>query len=210
MELKTSFTRLLGKDGLEYVREQLSKGGPLSRELINSLDGGFAWEFVLADMPSSQQPGGYLVGGALDAEQASTLWSIYADFLREFAMSNPSRVLLFEDQFFKMSDPCLTATESLFEWNGVTYHYLPYRGTTLSSATIEEAITMSSDYPRIVLAIERPVTLPSRSGLASNLANELVQGIKHVVVGAYDGEGFIAWSRGTSQEELHRLTVEKI
>jgi hypothetical protein len=197
MKLGVSRKRPLGQEGLEYMREQLSNGGPLSKRLVDSLASGFGWEFITGDQSIPTQPQGYATGGLFDIEQTAALWAAYSEFLREFLVPDSSRALLFENQFFKMSDPCLQKEESLFEWEGVTYHYLDNQSVPLDSATIEEAMTMASDYPRIVLAVDLPPdsNLPRRASLTSDFAEALVRGTKHAVVSAHDGESFVVWSR---------------
>ena len=65
------------------------------------------------------------------------------------------------------------------------------------TAAFEEALGSASDYPSILIltSIISSSTLPVRSNIDEALAEELMANVSHVIVGAYDEEGYLIWSR---------------
>jgi len=188
--------RQLGEIGLEFVRTQLSEAGPMGAAHLKHLDQGFVWEFVPAHttaMPSLNQ----LIGGRYNASEAGSLTAAYVVFLREFLLRNSSRVLLFEDQFGKADDPCMLDRKNFFVWEDAMYFYFPCKSAQVRDSAIEAALPGASHYPNIVLATRLTFyePLPTRGLLSREQALALEEQVRHVLVGAYDEESYVMWSR---------------
>lgn len=200
MESDKCLQRQLGEVGLEYVRARLSDGGPIAEQHLEHLNYGFVWEFI-PDNSGGVQTSDLSQGGRYDATEAKLVTNAYALFFRDFLGRSPSHILLSEDQLFRMNDRCMLDKEGLFEYGGVTYFHFPLGGEQLSKSSIEGAISRASQYPSIVLATRRTFDedLPSRGVLQKAHALMLGEQVQHVLVGAYDEEGYVMWSRRSVQ-----------
>jgi hypothetical protein len=195
--MKLFIQRQLGEIGLEFVRAQLSDAGPLANGLLKNLEQGFVWEFVPAHATAILTPNQLNEGGRYDAAEAASLTSAYVVFLREFLLRNSSRVLLFENRHFKADDLLMPDKQNFYMWEGVMYFYFLGKGAHVSDSAVEVALPQASHHPYVVLATRRTFDepFPTHGSLSREHAMALAEQVRHVLVGAYDGEGYVMWSR---------------
>jgi hypothetical protein len=181
---------------MDYMRAQLTDGGPLAMQHLGHLEEGAVWEFVTENSPAQPLPR-QLLEARYDAYEAWDLRQEYVSFLCDYLQQDSSRILLFENQFFRMNDPCMLNRDTLFEWEGVTYFYFPSNGVQVSQSAVEAALPRASHYPYIVLATQRTFDeeLPIRGLLTGDRAVALGEHVQHILVGAYDEEAYVMWSR---------------
>jgi hypothetical protein len=183
----------LGARGLRYVSEQLAEGAPFSETLIRYLESGYAWEFVTEEQrQSSEEPDLHAGGRGLEFVIGE-----YIEFLCELLNEEPSTILLFENQLFKLTDPVMAGKTGLFEWLGATYSYLQRGDEAVSDTVVTDHLRGASQYPSVVVAtrISKPLHIEQPRSLTPEEASELETGIQHILVGAYDEEGYVGWSR---------------
>lgn len=187
----------LGERGLQYVREQLSDAAPFSEGLSRYLDSGYAWEFT----PEEQrmrflQKVDFHVGGG-DAVASAVVLGEYIAFLCELLREDPTIVLLFENQLFKLTDPVMLGKIDVFEWMGATYSYLPAGTIPVTESVVAEHLRGASRYPSVVLATRspEPLRIQQTRQLTNEDASVLEANVQHILVGARDEESYVAWSR---------------
>lgn len=198
MNQRTIKKRSLGEPGVDFVRQQLSDGGPLSERFLERLSGGQVWEFYYEDRPVATKPDELGHGGQFDADDCAAQGEGYVDFLVNYLNGGP-RILLSENQLARMSDPFMLNRTNLFEFEGTTYFYYPPREScNADQSGVADAMTSASSYPRIVFATHASSASkpPQRGVVSKDLANEFGDQTEHLLVGAYDGEGYVVWSAG--------------
>ena len=188
----------LGERGLRYVREQLTDAAALSESLIGYLDTGYAWEFVTEEQRQLSEEPDLHAGG----RGSECVIGEYIEFLCELLNKEPSTILLFENQLFKLTDPVMTGKTGLFEWLGATYSYLQRGDDAASETVVTDHLRGASQYPSVVVAtrMSKPLHIEQSRSLTPEEASELETGVQHILVGAYDEEGYVGWSRQESSE----------
>jgi hypothetical protein len=185
----------LGSEGLEHVRATLLKGGPIP-SAIRPLEIGSAWAYLPCTLIEPIEVEAYQDGGIFSTEDAADIHDQVVLFIRSFLQSNDLNVVLFEDQFFGIDDPPNSTDQQLFKYRGTVYHYRTCISGIPTLDLIDDAISAASNYPQIIVLtrIATLQALPSRSEMAEDFANDLVKNVCHVVVGAFDEEGYLIWS----------------
>lgn len=194
--------RQLGRIGLDFVRSQLSGGGPFAAKNVEVLGQGRVREFVAPGC--SKPPAKDLSqGGRYGPAEAAIIAECYGAFLSEFLLRDHSHVLLLENQLFRMSDPCMHERQDVFEWEDVTYAYFPTRSALINEWTVGDCFARAGHYPQIILATRKTFSedLPTRGTLSRQHATSLQEQTLHVLVGAYDEESFVMWSRCDSTDQ---------
>src|SRR5579863_2985556 len=182
----------LGPAALAFVCEQLAKGGSLSAALSLSPKG-IVWSYLPTDAVRLQNRNNFEQGGIFDSESASEILQKVVAFIKAFLQENPSGVLLSEDRFFRVDDPPNSQDQDIFEWRDTVYHYRTHSFWDAEPRDFEHAITSASDYPLLLILTKAstPELLPKRRGIDDNLASELAKNTAHIIVGAYDEEGYL-------------------
>jgi hypothetical protein len=186
----------LGPEAFRYVCSQIEQGGPLTSALKLS-PAGSVWAFIPSGAASSQRAEDFGGGAVFTAEDAYEILRHVIGFIAEFLDRNSLTVVIAEDQFFKLSDPPNLGHRLVFEYGGKTYHYRQSAEQDSNLRAAEQIVNEVSHYPLILILTRIPsnASLPNRGAIDKYVANALVSGIEHVIVGAYDEEGYIIWSR---------------
>ena len=187
--------RQLTCDGIKYVCETLKRGGPLA-SAVNISSIGEAWTYL--PETSKVVPLDYSEGGVFNPDEAFEAEQTVSALLFNFLHQSSSNVALFEDQSFRMNDPAVADDKFIFECEGVLYHYRSQshggRGDEL-----QDAMGVASQYPTIILLASARRELPQQVAIPFTRAQEFIKDVRHVIVGSYDEEGFIVWSRNKSE-----------
>jgi hypothetical protein len=183
----------LGERGIRYLSEQLASAAPFSEALIRYLDEGYAWEFVTAGQLQYPEEADFHVGGT----GSDLVASEYVEFLCELPNNDSSTILLFENQLFRLSDTVMLGKTGIFEWMGATYSYLQAREKPITEPIVASHLRSAGRYPSVVLAtrMSKPLHIDQARALTTEEASELESGVTHILVGAYDEESYVAWSR---------------
>jgi hypothetical protein len=133
-------------------------------------------------------------GHAFTAEEAYDIQEHINAFITAFLEENPGHILLAEDRFFTMNDPPNAQDQRIFQYENTTYHYLSNHA---DQEALKDTVGSASNYPlflilTVVSALDK---LPVRGHIQKDLAEELISNVAHVIVGAFDDEGYIVWSR---------------
>jgi len=185
----------LNGDAFDYLCAELRKGGAISSN-VNLGPGGHLWTYLPFSTAQSHRMEDFKEGGVFSPEDAWLIMRAVVAFVGDFLEEEPSNVLLAEDQFFRIEDPPNLGVKHLFEYRGTCYHYLTQLHATSSLEEIEQALNSGSNYPQIVFLTKIPPqrVLPSRAKIDEELAQKLTANAAHIIVGAYDEEGYVIWS----------------
>jgi hypothetical protein len=185
----------LGTDALDFFHGELGQAGPIPSTLIPEY--GRLWCYLPRNAIEKQTLSDLRGGAAFNAEEAYEILQRTVTFIADFLQQNPSNILLCEDRFFAINDRPNLSESQIFEHVGVTYHY--HTGATLAigSGEIEEEIGSASSYPLVLLLTSIPSgeELPVRAAIGKDLVEQLAHNVRHVVLGAFDEEGYIIWSK---------------
>lgn len=184
----------LGRLAIHYLRGYLWLSRPLSRGLGRlPLETGdvFTWLPAAVDPHQVDFKDGAL--GMSSADSHKMLTTFISDFLQE----HTNGIALFEDQVASAGDKWLaTETAPYFVHGSDVYFYRTSRDA--DPDLVSKTIATSVDWRAVAALVSPDEELPAfepRQQVNSLLLERLGQVADLMVVGAYDGDGFIVWSR---------------
>ena len=197
----SSYKKLtLTEPAKRYLAGRLGVGGLLAKFLLRHVDltEGEVFTFLPADSkPHRIQD--FSNGGVAKAKESV---SCLVGLIREFLRSDSRKVVLFEDELARKGDPCVAKFGTRMMFHGdVIYHYLTHED--LEPERIAWTI-IQADSPHLFIAV-MTTTPPLRSPfgksteIRTNMLRILAKAADQIVVGAYDGEGFLIWGRRSAR-----------
>jgi hypothetical protein len=212
--MKGTIELSLGRESLDYIREQLSVGHTLSSTVLSTcdLEPGSVTTFM-PDGISLQQAREFTTGGKLPPADPLTWVSLpeggiavpipsVRDLLprkvHEYLQAGRDRIWLFEDFNASPSDPVMKQVRCRYVSLGNEVYY------PLDHNSDEEAIREAANHAySFVSFIGAGARLSPAGAERFSRVNEieegdlqrLVSGLDLLTVGAYDGEGFLLWRR---------------
>jgi len=186
-----------GLEAIAYVRDQLSRGGNFAAALQNlPLEEGK----VLSYLPAGLDP-----AIAREFEESASLSSGLdvsgytektGNFIYTFLGTRSKRYAVFETYAHEDTPFLSTKAVPYFIYSGDAYYFLTSQNVTLDD--VLDAVAWAKRYP-FVCAL---TSLPKDQldiGLAQDVPSEVLGRFaaraEHVIVGAYDDEGYLIWSR---------------
>jgi hypothetical protein len=197
----------------DYIREQLSWGGPLS-SLLGRIDlsDGSAWAFVptnadherahdfsnggLFRVPDSDRVA--LPGGGYMLPAPKRVDGHLAMHVDRFLSGRDDRLCVLEDPFASADDPGMAIREEVSYFTvGTALYYFATREQELMQTTVDALRRPPSVKYLGVLSEPGSGTAAIKSG--SELSTVDLAAIAFatatIIVGAYDGEGYVIWSK---------------
>lgn len=180
----------LGRTGIEYVSSQLAMGRALSRALRElDLTSGTIWTFV--DEPTN--PGrltDFLAGGRSGRPGTE---SAMIEFIHDHLRKGLRSCAVFEDVFAKPGDPVLERSQvPYFACEDDVFNFLV--GPEHNLDQVRQLLNTSQAYRLVGVLSEVEGSEPAHD-VPFDALRLLVSRAEHVIVGAWDGEGEIVWSR---------------
>lgn len=208
---KTLFRHNLDYDkAIVYTREQLIFGNTLSKELLNVLDFEKGKFFTLlpddADLTRIYEfPYGWILpqnetieyinesGGKSSFSWTPTVKNEISSFISEKLRLKTNRVCIFEDVVQLLSDPHI----KFFHEYGLLYinelYYL-VNGKNSSQETIASAIGEANALWHLVFILtESDKSYAAGQEITLGEIKEFCKDTQLLIIGAYDGEGFVLW-----------------
>lgn len=197
----------LGQKAALYVAEKLSLGKTLSRLLLNSHE--ISNGRISTKLPpgiDEREAHDFESGGKLplghnrarplgDLEPVPNTNDAFVDEIRAFLDANNSRVCIFEDASAQPNDQFLRAiTTRALTYDDEVYHLVCARDS-------HEQMLKTIHAARSWLFVGALTQVPDATGLCSKKTltrdeiENLAQNAIGIVVGAYDGEGFVVWTK---------------
>jgi hypothetical protein len=125
---------------------------------------------------------------------------ILAWIIREYLQANMGRVVVFEDAMATPSDPCMRTVKKTAwrAFDNEVYYILRSRDSVDSK--ISQAIRdAKSAYPGLIGAMTAMPEIQSfaiaRRKLTLDKLRDLGDRTERIIVGAYDGEGYLIWNK---------------
>jgi hypothetical protein len=185
----------LGEEAVRYMRQNLAHGNALSRRLLSlPLDAGD----VFAYLPGNTNPEitrrlecGGVASGEVAAEIERELISFIANYL-----AGPGRpYAVFEDLSAKPSDACLSSSDALFFTHGLEVDYFLPAGQRTPDEIITAVRAVSSwVFNGFLSALPSVPDIRNRQEVGNEVIEVLAQNTKHILLGAYDREGYVIWT----------------
>lgn len=191
----------LGFDGLRYIREELELGRKLARTLAQvPLKTGRVVTYFPPDVPEVAVHRFGRDGSLSNISREACL--AHAEFIRNFifAFLSPEGhqvgLALFEHPYAKKMDPAIQRLK-------VPHCYLEedvvfFAASPTSLQEVGRLMRLSGGYPHIgaLVRLLSDSDIPQdRAELSESTLRVYAQNCKHLVIGAYDDEGFLVWSR---------------
>ena len=199
----------LGAEALEYIRQSLNDGKQLSRATLTALDiGAGKVSTYLPPGTTALQANKFLTGGKLEiassespakAHPIPNTDDILAATLRGHLKSSDSALCIFENALAQAGDPWLRQAQvHSFVCGTDVYHFLTAKDveSDLIESTINTARSIRPPLIGVLTRSERAGSTDSAQGTIKLVElQNLASRAEKLVVGAYDGESFLLWSR---------------
>ena len=126
---------------------------------------------------------------------ASPIHQALADLIRRFLSDRPDGLCIFEDRLARPGDGWLSRSGTIVVTvQNDVYHVLSK--ADIYSDRIERTVdVVSRAYPPLVGALTRCLDEAEGAPLTYEMLAELADHTERIAIGAYDGEGFVLWSR---------------
>jgi len=210
----------LGPEAVSYIRDCLANGKTLARYLLQrpDLESGTVTTFLPSDV-SEEAATQFKWGGKLKRDPATFVYRTEPDgsrtrwepvpntdpwlisILQEFLRGGPERVCVFENSSAAPEHPWLLSSGMqtlIFE--SEVYHFLSSRDLENEEkilTTIEG--TKSWLFYGTMTSLSEPPDLPLEGGTVDDeVLKTFAQRAEKIVVGAYDGESYLIWSKPAS------------
>jgi hypothetical protein len=215
----------LGVEALEYIRQRLSNGNTLARHLLAKLDlekgvittflpkkmrKETANDFSTGKFPETSSknhlfytaPDGRRVKIVPKPNTNQCLVSLIQVFLRQ----REEYLCVFENALAEVHDPCVTSFKSslMFLENEV-YHFLFHSDAKNDEKilkTIKEATSWLFIGAMTSIPKRQRITFKTHQKITSGQLKLLAEMAKKIMVGAYDGEGYLIWNNERERGHL--------
>lgn len=185
---------------LDHVRDRLSLGNLLaSRVSALPLESGSVSTLLPERVNPSKVSNSRTLreGGIAEPSESREIERAVAEFISGYLSRSERQLAIFEHSLANASDPWVAKCEiPLFVQGAKIFFYL-----TQSDAQ-PDRILLTMRAARTALAMMAVLTnlgtletITDRQSVPSELIEVLAENTQHVIVDAYDGEGFLVWSR---------------
>lgn len=211
---------VFGPEAKDFVRDRLQEGNTLSRFLLDTcdLDKGLVTTFLPSTV-SYELANQFDTGGKLQVteptlyfEQGETSemlmvpmpnsYSCLAVIIREFLGKDQQHLCIFEDVTSKPGDPKISLEDKrILIFNEEVYYQL---GRGDDEGTIAKTIRDANSLWHFLCVMS---SVSEREGfvtdryVASEKLKIFAEGAQKIVVGAYDGEGYLIWTKMAESKE---------
>jgi hypothetical protein len=204
--------RKVGPAGIDYVRRRLTSGKTLSRHLLAShdLDSGSVVAFVFAEADTNETEA-FEVGHARESPDdgvaftsaSGTRWRMtrtpnananLVDAIAAFLGGARDALCIFEHGLARRTDPFLEKASLRVAFYGDEVY--PFAAAGDDHVHIADAIGgATTAYPPLVGALTHG-DLSTRAHLDEAALASIADETETIIVGAYDGEGYVIWRGG--------------
>jgi hypothetical protein len=206
----------LGEEGIEYIKTCLSGGKTLANLLLQAVDSaaGKIITFLPSDI-SEETANQFTSGGKLkedltpkkemiksDESKLTIVRTANTDFwlrsnIHLFLTSKDRPLCIFEDDLAKPTDPWLSSEKmQIFTLDDEVYHFL--LSVDAEDEKIDQAIGKASSYlfVGVMTSVPHETAFPRRRQVITlEDLRTFSERTEKIVVGAYDGEGYLIWSK---------------
>lgn len=178
---------------IAYIRACLEQGNTLAKHLLDlPLDQGQ----VIAPLPNAVSETAYsqfTVGGVTTRNVTEP---VLANFIATYLQGMAGRYAVFEDALARPGDSILASSQAPFvTFDSEVYYLLSNQQIDPNQiiATIRRAT--SHLFIGVLTSLNAETELRPRQSITANLLATIAQHTEHILIGAYDSEGVLIWSR---------------
>ncbi len=206
----------LGPEAIQYIRECLTEGKTLAHYLlqISALDKGTVFTFLPVDV-SYEEAKNFRDGILPEPPPETHKYFTAADgtvmrmvpkpntgdwlvgVIRMFLSSGEGRVCIFEDALAQPTDPWLAHYDGpVLTCEDEVYHFLS--GRDIERDKIGEVVRHARSWLFIgaMTSVPQGIDFPSMAQtIARTELRRLAERAENIIVGAYDGEGYLIWHK---------------
>lgn len=209
---------ILGIESINYVRQHLATGLTLSTHVLQTID--LNTGQVATGMPEDMVWGklyDFDHGGILASESKSIpikrmetedgkhfvmkriprAFSFTLDTVERFLRDDVKNILILENANARPTDPVLKRSKStILTFHNEVYHLIIGKP---SKEDIRRSIVESESLWTLVgfmTSLPTEADFPSTKELSLDMIGLLAENTQKILIGAYDGEGFLIWQRG--------------
>jgi hypothetical protein len=199
----------LGLEAITYLKDRLSCGNTLANILLQNCD--FEVGSIFTILPaniSDEVAKEFKTGGKLpsllaaDYEQSNLepiadMDSQLVTDIHVFLSANEGHVCVFEDASAERNYPFLQALDTRFSFfNDEVYHLLSHEDLDDNKILKTIRAARSWLFIGIMASVSQDISLSlEHKDLTMDDLNLLAKGTEKIIVGAYDGEGYLIWDR---------------
>ncbi len=207
---------VLGNEAISYIKDRLSNGQTLAKFLLanSDLDSGKVVTF-LPPSANHSRVRDFKRGGLLptrpESEWIHAIGPIGQQFvmkpvpkadeglvrvIQNFLKSSKAHLCIFENSLARPSDPYLKELlSSMLILGEEVYHLL--KSEDADEKTIRNTVSEARSYLEIgaMTSTTLPDQLFTKKEITANELKTLALNTQNIVVGAYDGEGYLIWSK---------------
>jgi hypothetical protein len=191
-------------NGLDYIKQCLSAGHKVVKQLLHlPLNSGRVWMYASPNLDPSEIQS-FKWGGVIRKYQTISEVDFHLEqFIFSYlSVTSPERkYLITQDINTYPTDPGLGSYEGrFFTYGSEVYHFLVWDGENTHRDLIMEVLNRGGTANSmlnvsLLTLLPTELDLPLGHSVESSMINALVQNTQHIIVEAFDGEGYIIWSR---------------
>jgi hypothetical protein len=188
--------KFLNDDAISYIEGELSKGGILSQQ-IQDLD--FKQGTVFTYLPN-----GYDLPELDDYFESiefktgdrviDKFEDIFSEIVYEYLDKNSRRIAIFET-FWEKNDPIVSGRDhQFFLFRSKVYDFIS--GSNIKK-TIKQYLRGAQYFPTIIVLSKTDISNDElfNKDLNQKEIKKIIENIEFLIIGAFDGEGFLFWSK---------------
>lgn len=187
----------LTKECVNYIKQELSQGGDLSVEASNLLlQSGFMFTYIPFSMSLTTQID---FSESLEFLSGELVFDEFISIIKEIILKtldkNPHIVAIFETIWSENDEVTLHSALQYFTIKGRRYDYLKGGDEKI---VLDDYIADAQGYPTVIFIVNNQNSdfeIRNKSKFHEGYINELVKRIEVMIVGAFDGEGYIIWHK---------------
>ncbi|TEB15729.1 hypothetical protein Psfp_01960 [Pelotomaculum sp. FP] len=195
----------LGSEAVVYIKDILKYGNTISKYLLQSYD--FEKGKVVTYLPydiNNEDARHFKVGGKIKSpaeyENSFPIPIAYLmNSIKLFLKGGESRLCIFEDVTSKPKDPRISSKDDRIYIYGDEIYYALFGEDAENNEKIHDTIWDSDSHWHFVCIMtslsKKSFYLRNNKNLNANELKMLVEGTERVAIGAYDGEGYLIWTR---------------
>lgn len=186
----------LNDKGISFVRGELSRGGELSQHLLElDLEKGIVFTYIpigfdLSDFNDYSESMEFIVSERV----VDKFEEISSKVIYEFLDRGPRNIAIFET-LWNINDPIVSKRgHQYFLIKSMVYDFILGSNT---KKPIKLYLRGAQSYPTVIVLSTNfhSEDLLHNLDLNENMQNKITENIDSLIVGAFDGEGFVFWTK---------------
>lgn len=188
--------RELDDDAVVFIRRNLSRGAAVSRMLLDlPLEEGKVSVFLPKHV-GKDVARGFDLGGVFRQEESIEAERRVAEFVASYLNRSEHAYAVFENPVMKPTDPSARLSAlCYFTYNDIVYFLLSSGQPELTRVIATLRGVHSWVFNGILTLPKGLGTIDARQQLDRETLVNLATNTEHILVGAYDYEGYLIWSR---------------